>query len=129
MRIGKRFTFEAAHHLPLHDGKCRRPHGHSYVVEVELTGPVETHGPKTGMVYDFSDVSAAFRRLIFDRLDHQNLNAVLDFPTTAESLAVWMLAELKAELDEPWPDDPAPRRRVTRVRVWETATSWAEAEA
>lgn len=45
-RIGKRFTFEAAHQLAnLPEGhKCGRLHGHSYNVEVvltatELTGP------------------------------------------------------------------------------------------
>ena len=52
--IGKRFSFEAGHHLGgLPDGhKCARPHGHSYTVEVivtagELTGP--------GFVTDFAN--------------------------------------------------------------------------
>lgn len=39
--IGKTFTFEAAHHLEHHRGKCRRPHGHSYKLEVMVTGAVK----------------------------------------------------------------------------------------
>lgn len=122
MLIGKTFTFEAAHHLPNHDGKCRRPHGHSYRVEVALSGdPVETPGdPKEGMVLDFSVLGAAFKRLIFDRLDHQDLNVVLAGEvtvTTAENLAAWIHGQLSAELGE---------ERMAWVTVWETATSWAQ---
>jgi 6-pyruvoyltetrahydropterin/6-carboxytetrahydropterin synthase len=36
--LKERFSFEAAHFLPLHDGKCRRLHGHSWVGWVEICG-------------------------------------------------------------------------------------------
>ena len=36
MIIGKTFTFEAAHWLPHHPGKCWKLHGHTWTVEVEL---------------------------------------------------------------------------------------------
>ena len=53
MEIFREFTFEAAHrltHVP--DGhKCARLHGHSYRVEVRVTGPV---GEQTGWVMDFA---------------------------------------------------------------------------
>ena len=41
--VSKRFSFEAAHSLPhLPAGhKCRNLHGHSYVVEVLITGPLD----------------------------------------------------------------------------------------
>ena len=38
MKIGKTYSFEAAHHLPNHNGKCKNPHGHSYRLEVEVEG-------------------------------------------------------------------------------------------
>jgi 6-pyruvoyltetrahydropterin/6-carboxytetrahydropterin synthase len=38
--VRKCFTFDAAHQLPNHGGKCRHPHGHTYKVEVALTGPM-----------------------------------------------------------------------------------------
>lgn len=125
MTIGKRFTFEAAHQLPNHDGKCARLHGHSYVVEVAVAGEQIPEGqgfPDEGMVIDFSLVSSTWRAAIFDRLDHRNLNDVLDVVTTAENLAVWILRELRHELER------MRDVKVESVTVWETATSWARAE-
>ena len=44
------FTFEAAHQLPWHPGKCRNLHGHGYRLEVTVEGPVNDDG----MVLDFA---------------------------------------------------------------------------
>ena len=41
-QIRKRFRFEAAHTLPFHPGKCARMHGHSYRLEVAVSGPIRT---------------------------------------------------------------------------------------
>lgn len=130
MRIGKRFTFEAAHRLPNHDGKCARPHGHSYVVEVVISGDTEyAHGhPKQGMVLDFSELGAVMKARVIDRLDHQDLNVVLAdvvSVTTAENIARWILGELRAALIDKLPGGTF--GEVESVKVWETATSWAEA--
>ncbi|MGB8274554.1 MAG: 6-carboxytetrahydropterin synthase QueD [Alphaproteobacteria bacterium] len=97
MDIYKSFTFEAAHLLPnVPEGhKCRRLHGHSFRVEVHVTGPV---GAQTGWVMDFADVKAAFDP-IRDRLDHRYLNEVegLENPTS-ENVARWIWRELKPRL-------------------------------
>lgn len=119
--ISKTFTFEAAHHLPHHDGKCKHPHGHSYRVEIILRGPIDDdeESCKRGMVVDYSDVSAVFKREIHAKLDHQDLNVVLadDIPvTTAEWLAAWILARMRHALGGV----------VVGCRVHETATSMAE---
>lgn len=63
-RITRHYRFEAAHRLPHHAGKCRRLHGHSYEVVVELDGeprPVDGASDE-GMVLDFGDLDAAARR-------------------------------------------------------------------
>lgn len=127
-RIVKRFTFEAAHQLANHDGKCRNLHGHSYAVEVCVTGPLNSVAGESseGMVVDFGDVKDAFNRRVHDRLDHKNLNDVLrgEVPvTSAEHIAHWILGEMRAEFPETNPLDP----RVEWVRVYETATAYAEA--
>ena len=117
-RIGKRFTFEAGHSLPsLPEGhKCRGLHGHSYTVEVvlasgQLTGP--------GFVADFADLSP-MRGYIDGTLDHRYLNEVLDVEPTCEAIAAhlagWYLEHLAATVPG----------RLHAVRVWETATGWAE---
>lgn len=114
--ISKTFRLEAAHQLPNHQGKCARLHGHSYRVEIRVTGDVKAaNGDQDeGMVVDFAEVNEVWGPL-HRRLDHQLLNDQVDFPTTAENLAGWLLSQLRAE--EPL---------VCAVRVYETAGSWAE---
>lgn len=85
--ITKEFTFEAAHHLPLMpDGhQCKRPHGHSYVVIVELESDKLDH---FGFVEDYGAL-ADIKQFIDGRLDHRDLNEIFggDNATTAERLA------------------------------------------
>ena len=42
--VTRSFTFEAAHQLPWHPGKCRELHGHGYRLEVTVEGPVGDNG-------------------------------------------------------------------------------------
>ena len=109
--IGKRFTFEASHVLSgLPEGhKCARLHGHSFRIEVHVSGEVD---PATGWVMDFADVKAAFAPL-FERLDHQYLNDIegLEKPT-GERLAVWIWSALKPALPQ-----------LSRIVVHETCTA------
>jgi 6-pyruvoyltetrahydropterin/6-carboxytetrahydropterin synthase len=111
MDIFKTFTLECAHRLPnVPEGhKCRRLHGHSFRVELHVSGPVGEH---SGWVMDFADVRTAFEPL-FQQLDHHCLNDVpgLENPTS-ENLARWIWRELKPAL-------PA----LSRIVVHETCTS------
>src|SRR5690349_2411054 len=104
--ITREFTFEAAHHLPGHRGKCRRPHGHSYRLQVSLRGPIiEAPGQSDhGMVMDFEDLKRIVDATILEHLvpsvprgdaaepienggmDHNDLNALTGIRTTAENL-------------------------------------------
>src|SRR3546814_1216729 len=72
MDIFKTFTIEAAHRLPnVPPGhKCARLHGHSFVVELHVSGEP---GADSGWVMDFGDIKAAFRPL-YEQLDHHYLN-------------------------------------------------------
>jgi 6-pyruvoyltetrahydropterin/6-carboxytetrahydropterin synthase len=112
--VSKRFTFEAAHSLPqLPVGhKCRNLHGHSYVVEIHCSGPLDARG----FVVDYAEISAAVRPVL-DRLDHRNLNDILPCPTTAENLGAWLMAELTPALPT-----------LSRVDVYETAKACARVE-
>ena len=97
MELRKSFQIESAHRLP-HvpvGHKCARLHGHSWVIEIVLEGPV---GDETGWVMDFADVKEAFRP-IYDQLDHHYLNGIpgLENPTS-ERLAVWIWERLKPVL-------------------------------
>ena len=111
MDIFKSFTIEAAHWLPnVPPGhKCARLHGHSFRVELHVSGEP---GADTGWVMDFADIKAAFRPL-YEQLDHHCLNEVpgLENPTS-ERLAVWIWDRLRPAL-------PA----LSAVVVHETCTS------
>lgn len=125
--IAKRFTFDAAHQLPNHDGKCRRLHGHTYVIEVQVSGPVRPPmgEPDEGMVLDFGVISAVWKGDLEPMLDHRFLNETLPtdyWPTTAENIARFLLDAFTAGLD-------ATGVVVERVRVWETPTSCATVES
>lgn len=113
MEIFKEFAFEAAHRLPnVAEGhKCGRLHGHSFRVELHVSGPVD---PVFGWVCDFADLKAAFSPTL-ERLDHNYLNDIpgLENPTS-EILAQWIWQNVSAAL-------PA----LVRVVVRETCSSGA----
>lgn len=97
MEIYKKFSVEVAHWLPrVPEGhKCGRLHGHSFQIELHLTGPVDE---RMGWVMDFAEVKAAFQRVEV-LMDHHCLNELegLENPTS-ENLAQWLWARLKPEL-------------------------------
>lgn len=63
-------SFHAAHQLPTHNGQCANLHGHSYRVQVGVSGVLQPKGPHTGMVMDFADLKAIYKERIEDILDH-----------------------------------------------------------
>ncbi len=97
MDIFKVFHVEAAHRLTgVPAGhKCARLHGHSFRIEVHVSGMVD---PVTGWVMDFAEVKTAFAP-VFEQLDHRYLNDIegLDNPTS-ERLATWIWDALKPHL-------------------------------
>ncbi|MSP15634.1 MAG: 6-carboxytetrahydropterin synthase QueD [Myxococcales bacterium] len=97
IELHRDYRFEAAHRLPrLPDGhKCKRLHGHSFRVAVELAGEVDE---ATGFLLDFADVDRVVDPVIAE-LDHQYLNELpgLDNPTS-EILAVWLWRRLRPTL-------------------------------
>lgn len=111
VEIFKIFMIEAAHRLPNlpENHKCRRLHGHSFRVEIHLSGPLTA---KEGWIMDFADVTRAFNP-IYDQLDHHYLNEVpgLENPTS-ENLARWIWQQLKPALPP-----------LSKVVVQETCTA------
>ncbi len=111
MDLFKSFTLEAAHRLPQVPAghKCSRVHGHSFRVELHVSGPIDPH---YGWVIDFAEIKRAFAPL-YDQLDHHYLNDVpgLENPTS-EHLAVWIWDRLRPNLP-----------LLSEVVVHETCTS------
>lgn len=141
----KEFTFDCAHMLTGHEGLCRNLHGHTYKLEVEVqhfgSGDRIPSGPSQGMVVDFKDLKELVNRRIVSKMDHAficNRNAegaeteiakvlekhglkiyYLDERPTAENMAKHIAAALSYECRDSGVV-------ITRVRVYETPTSYAE---
>ena len=134
-RVSKEFSFDMAHILDGHDGKCRNLHGHTYKLQVEVSGDLYQQGPKKGMVIDFADLKDIVKTLILEPMDHAfiydtnserecKIAALLNeldsktfgMPsrTTAEEMARFIFNRLKSELP------------LSAVRLWETPTSFCE---
>jgi len=98
--LTRRYMFSASHRLHSDNmsdaenaatyGKCNNPygHGHNYVLEVTVSGPVND---QTGMVCNLMDLDGFVQHEILDHFDHQNLNTLQEFaksvPTT-ENLCI-----------------------------------------
>ena len=133
--LTRRITFSAAHRYrrPEWDdarniaafGDCARPHwhGHTYVCDVTVGGPVD---PLTGFSADLGALDRALQARVVGALDHRNL--VLDIPAfaegklipTSENLAWWIAREVQDALGS--------ETRVLRVRLAEEPGLWAEVE-
>jgi 6-pyruvoyltetrahydropterin/6-carboxytetrahydropterin synthase len=98
--LTRRYMFSASHRLHSEEmseqenrdvyGKCNNPygHGHNYMIEVTVSGPVND---QTGMVCNLVDLDSFVHAQIVERYDHQNLNLLSEFkkqvPTT-ENLCI-----------------------------------------
>jgi 6-pyruvoyltetrahydropterin/6-carboxytetrahydropterin synthase len=124
--LTRRVRFAAAHRYRRPDwseernreifGACANPsyHGHSYVCDVTVAGPVNE---ETGFVVDLGFLDAVLREEIRDRFDHRNINT--DVPEfgegkmipTGENLARFIFQRVQQRLGD--------SGRVTTVRVAE----------
>jgi 6-pyruvoyltetrahydropterin/6-carboxytetrahydropterin synthase len=137
--VTKRYEWDMGHRLPNHNGKCSRLHGHRYVAEIDITGPVSTaeHTSSEGMVIDFYDLQRMLdvyigewdhrtmlhvddelvRLLHSDTARHLGIFAVPFIPT-AENIAAEIFNVISGVTDV--------HQFITRVRVYETPSGWAE---
>ena len=88
--LTRRYRFSASHRLhseQLSDaenrtiyGKCNNPHGHghNYVLEITVSGPVD----KNGMVCNLLDLDQCVNREVVTRFDMENLNMCKEFVAT-----------------------------------------------
>ncbi|UZD16245.1 6-carboxytetrahydropterin synthase QueD [Gallibacterium anatis] len=137
LKVAKEFSFDMAHLLDGHDGKCQNLHGHTYKLQVIVSGETENNGAKKGMVIDFADLKRAVNELIISPMDHafiydqsseretkiaqllQQLNSktfALPVHSTAENLAQFIFQRLQENVGF----------HLHSIRLWETPTSFAE---
>jgi 6-pyruvoyltetrahydropterin/6-carboxytetrahydropterin synthase len=144
VELAYQVTFDAAHRLRYHHGKCQHLHGHTWKVEVKIEGEAD---PVTGMLLDFADLRDVIDVSILDLFDHalilnskdaelyraiaQTLNSpdrivTIEGEPTCENLSriIWerIVEYLK---DEGYTDDEPGSVRLKCVTVWESSHSYA----
>jgi 6-pyruvoyltetrahydropterin/6-carboxytetrahydropterin synthase len=132
-RIGFKTTFDMAHRLPEHEGKCHNLHGHTYGIEIVLWGNAEDHG----MVMDFYEVKCLIAGVLAE-WDHavalcscdpllqilrdSNLDICIvemkDEPTVEN-----MIEQIATEIRQRLVGLPM---GMVSMRLFETPTCWAE---
>lgn len=127
--FGRRYTLSASHRLhsaALTDqenrevyGKCNNPHGHghNYVIEVLVGGPVDA---ETGMVINMATLDEVVQTLILERFDRTNLNfdpLFANHVPTTENLTKAVFGVLENAL---------PTGKLEYVRVEETENNYFE---
>jgi len=107
MIISKTFTFSSAHKLEQHPGVCKNLHGHTYKLEVQVSGELD----KNGIVIDFYELEKIVREKVISKLDHNYLNNIIENPT-AEMLCKWIWNQLSA-------------LTLHKIKLWESGDSCA----
>lgn len=142
----KEFSFDCAHLLSGHEGACKNLHGHTYKLEVTVKRSpgiplTQVKGPSQGMIIDFKVLKDAVNELIISRFDHafvywedgneaekalakvcesyEMKTMALSYRPTAEQMALAFYRSLDHYLS-------VHGLQVTRIRLWETPTSYAE---
>lgn len=119
--VTKRFSFEAAHHLLGYNGACANVHGHSYKLEVTVSGDIDRFADHSFasncMVIDFKSLKEIVKKNIISTHDHADLNSLYDNPT-AENMVISMFDVIEDNL----PCDV----KLESVKLWETEDSYAE---
>jgi 6-pyruvoyltetrahydropterin/6-carboxytetrahydropterin synthase len=134
-RVTRRYEFAASHRLHAAElsqeenrrlyGKCNNPygHGHNYVVEVSVRGPLEG---ATGRAVDTAALDELVRREVVAPFDHRNLNlevaafasVVPTLVPTSENLGVEICRRLKRNWKQVFPGEWP---KLERIRIGETA--------
>jgi 6-pyruvoyltetrahydropterin/6-carboxytetrahydropterin synthase len=130
MRVTRRYRFSASHRLHSDRfteaenralyGKCNNPygHGHDYVLEVTVAGPVDA---ATGLVVHVPSLDALVTSKVLRDFDHRNFNVdVAEFQElapTSENIIAVIDERLRANWEDsfsgPWP-------RLEGIRLQET---------
>lgn len=133
----RRIKFCAGHRLYRHGGKCENFHGHNYIADFFVSSDSQD---SVGRVIDFSDLKSLCKGWIDEHWDHsflvyeQDKNAIqalsqvkpcrlflMPYNPTAENMARFLIEEVCPKVLS------HTGATATRVRIWETDESFAEA--
>jgi len=95
-------------------GKDYNNHGHNYVLEVSVTGPID---PGSGWLFDLKKLGKIVRTHVVDVLDHSQIEEDIEWfkgkQPSSENILVWAWEEIAPRLTE---------GELHRLRLVETHT-------
>jgi 6-pyruvoyltetrahydropterin/6-carboxytetrahydropterin synthase len=109
-------TIDSCHQLNGYDGKCKDLHGHTWKIELWFKGD-SSKKDDVGILVDFGVVKD-----LKEKLDHKNINLVINKNPTAETLTEWIYYYLLDRIG------PMSGIKI-KVRIYETAVdkmTWSE---
>lgn len=147
--VTKEVTFDCAHMLSGHEALCKNLHGHTYKVQITVTGKAITEGSSKTMVIDFKHLKQAIENVIVHNFDHAVIfsskefrneaeeelykwaynhklrYAIIPGRTTAEEMAAYFSSEIRNYLVL---DLGLINIKSCKCKIYETPTSFAEVE-
>lgn len=147
VRVTKEITFDCAHMLSGHEALCKNLHGHTYKVQVTVSGDTIVGDSSNEMVIDFKHLKQAITEVITNKFDHavifsseshrnsaeQQLlewaqsnelrHYVMPCRTTAENMALFFRQKIYDYLVETL---ELSNIKSVSIKVYETPTSYAE---
>jgi 6-pyruvoyltetrahydropterin/6-carboxytetrahydropterin synthase len=124
--FGRRYRFAASHRLHTEElseeensrvfGKCNNPfgHGHNYVVEIHVSGPVD---PVTGMIVNLTELDRFVEREVIEPFDHKSLNEDVEAFRTKVPTTENLCKEIYGRLKD------FPLAKLELVRIEETSNN------
>ena len=128
-RIYKEVFFDASHRLLHYKGKCARIHGHRWKVEVWIEGETDS---TTCILVDYNTIKD-----VLLRYDHQVILNEADpmvpcirqfqdvITTPGDPTSELLAGEMRELINQACAMQQNPAR-VSRIRVWESGTCYAE---
>jgi len=109
--ITKKYRFCAAHKYGNEEwsdeknlkifGKDYNNHGHNYVLEVSITGPVD---PDSGWLVDLKHLNEIVKKYVVELLDHSQIEQDIDWfkdkQPSSENILIWSWDEISPRLQQ-----------------------------
>ena len=111
--VAKQMSFDSAHFITDHPGKCANLHGGRYELIVKIKDRIDPH---TGFVVDYGVLKNRIKDEVIDRLDHKHLN-LADRTLAWRSSSEYLLLFIWQQLLPYFPN-------LYEVQLYETAQSY-----
>mgnify|MGYP001479153314 FL=1 len=81
-------------------GKDFNTHGHNYILEVSITGPID---PGSGWLFDLQKLNKVVKSNVVDLLDHSQIETDIDWfkgvQPSSENILIWIWEQIAPYLE------------------------------